>query len=121
MKRSLDKGEYRCPRCRAIIRGQGALLKHECKKRIAMDNEKEKEQVFGFCGGKCGEDPCLAWNRAHGRNLTTLDTVEDAAWVEAFAFAKNEWRYSDTRADFYAWRQVQKQFPRLRSFAGIQP
>ena len=55
-----------------------------------MDNEKEKEQVFGFCGGKCGEDPCLAWNRAHGRNLTTLDTVEDAAWVEAIAFAKND-------------------------------
>ncbi len=31
--------------------------------------EQEKERVFGTCGGKCGEAPCVEWNKAHGRYL----------------------------------------------------
>jgi hypothetical protein len=29
--------------------------------------EIEKERVFGTCGGKCGEKPCIEWNKAHRR------------------------------------------------------
>jgi|ERR1700722_699649 len=25
-------------------------------------HEQEAERVFGACGGKCGEAPCIAWN-----------------------------------------------------------
>ena len=27
--------------------------------------EDEARRVFGACGGKCGEAPCIAWNEAH--------------------------------------------------------
>lgn len=29
--------------------------------------EDEARRVFGACGGKCGEAPCIAWNKAHNR------------------------------------------------------
>jgi hypothetical protein len=28
---------------------------------------QEQERVFGSCGGKCGEAPCIAWNASHKR------------------------------------------------------
>jgi len=31
----------------------------------ALEIEREKERVFGTCGGKCGEAPCVEWNKAH--------------------------------------------------------
>ena len=33
------------------------------------DREQEARRVFGACGGKCGEAPCIAWNRAHRRQV----------------------------------------------------
>lgn len=44
--------------------------------------EEEAERVFGACGGKCGEAPCIAWNKAHGKMRKTPRkklTLEDAA------------------------------------------
>ena len=32
---------------------------------MSIEIEREKESVFGTCGGKCGEAPCVEWNKAH--------------------------------------------------------
>ena len=32
-----------------------------------LDREREAERVFGACGGKCGEEPCVEWNKRHRR------------------------------------------------------
>lgn len=30
-----------------------------------VEIEREKERIFGACGGACGDPPCVAWNEAH--------------------------------------------------------
>lgn len=51
---------------------------------------------------------------------TTLNAEEQGAWEFAFREAKNRLKYGNLRADAYAWRQLQKQFPRLQEFDGVQ-
>ena len=34
--------------------------------------EQEAERVFGSCGGKCGEAPCIAWNEKHRNEYETF-------------------------------------------------
>jgi len=49
--------------------------------------EIEKERVFGTCGGKCEEKPCIEWNKAHRRlrnePLTLTFDVEHPGELQA--------------------------------------
>ena len=53
----------------------------------ALEIEREKERVFGTCGGKCGEKPCIEWNKAHRRlrnePLTLTFDVEHPGELQA--------------------------------------
>jgi hypothetical protein len=51
------------------------------------------------------------------RKLTILKPTEEKAWEHAFRFHVNA-GLSDTRAANSAWRDLQKEFPRLRKFDG---
>ena len=53
------------------------------------------------------------------RNLATLTPEEDAAWVGYFTFALGL-HYGQKRADFYAWRRLCEEFPRLTGFDGCR-
>ena len=39
--------------------------------------EQEKQRVFGSCGGKCGEAPCIAWNKENDRKKDHRERRED--------------------------------------------
>jgi hypothetical protein len=53
-------------------------------------------------------------------NLTKLTAAENKAWVDAFTYGLIELHYGQDRAGRYAWRDVCKQFPRLRQFDGCR-
>ncbi|SRR6266404_6349965 len=48
--------------------------------------------------------------------LAVLNAEEEAAWEFSFRDARTRLKYGELRADLYAWKQVQRQFPRLRKF-----
>lgn len=51
------------------------------------------------------------------RNLAVLTIEEEKAWQANFAFYVNE-GMKDDEADFSAWQDVQREFPRLLAFDG---
>ena len=53
------------------------------------------------------------------RKLAILNSAEEKAWEHAFRFHVNT-GLSDTRAANSAWRDLQKEFPRLRLFDGCR-
>ena len=54
------------------------------------------------------------------RKLATLTPLENHAWEHAFAFHLDA-GHADKMADSLAWRDVQKEFPRLKQFDGAKP
>ena len=54
------------------------------------------------------------------KKLATLTLAENSAWETAFTYALHELHYGPARADGYAWRDLCKQFPRLRAFEGCR-
>lgn len=51
--------------------------------------------------------------------LATLTPAEDKAWVKAFCFYLQD--HSVTEADRLTWRDLVKEFPRLRQYDGAKP
>ena len=49
-----------------------------------------------------------------------LTPAEDKAWVFSFCYFI-DMGLSDAQADKLAWRDVQREFPRLRGFSGCEP
>jgi len=54
------------------------------------------------------------------RKLAKLNAIEERAWEAAFRFHCVAGK-SDTRATNAAWRDLQREFPRLRKFDGAKP
>jgi hypothetical protein len=54
------------------------------------------------------------------KHLATLTPEENKAWIDAFNWGLTELHYGQNRADRYAWHDICKQFPRLRSFDGCR-
>lgn len=52
------------------------------------------------------------------KKLATLTPEENSAWENAFAFYAEA---PEIKADELAWRDVQKQFPRLKKYDGAKP
>jgi len=53
------------------------------------------------------------------RKLAVLTIAENAAWEKAFCFHVDS-GMSDARADRATWKDIQKEFPRLRNFQGCR-
>jgi DNA repair ATPase RecN len=54
------------------------------------------------------------------RKTAVLTPQEDKAWVDEFSYAKEQGK-DDVQADAQAFRQVRKQFPRLRKYSRLAP
>jgi hypothetical protein len=53
------------------------------------------------------------------KNLAWLTAREDKAWIEAYQYWSDPYRKKSKRkADELAWRDMQKDFPRLKKFDG---
>lgn len=52
------------------------------------------------------------------KKIAFLNQWENAEWESHFIHAVQELKYGNTRAGQYAWRNVQRIFPRLRAFDG---
>ena len=48
-----------------------------------------------------------------------LNAEEQKVWECSFRDARTRLKYGDLRADGYAWKKVQRQFPRLRKYDGL--
>jgi hypothetical protein len=53
------------------------------------------------------------------RKLAVLTPAEEKAWQFAFEFYLDD-GLTDDEADSLAWRDVQREFPRLRAFDGCR-
>jgi len=53
------------------------------------------------------------------RKLAILTSAEEKSWQWAFEFYVNE-GLKDDEADSLAWSDLQKEFPRLKSFDGCE-
>jgi hypothetical protein len=58
--------------------------------------------------------------RRERMRLTKLTPEEEKAWEHAFCYWANE-AATDEKADQEAWKEMQKQFPRLNDFDGAEP
>lgn len=53
------------------------------------------------------------------RRFAKLKPDEDKAWVFAFNFWHDQ-GHTDLEADFKAWQDVRREFPRLRRYVGCR-
>jgi hypothetical protein len=53
------------------------------------------------------------------KKLARLNPYEDKCWVFAFCYYLDRGR-SERQADKLAWRDLQKEFPRLRNYKGCE-
>jgi hypothetical protein len=58
--------------------------------------------------------------KKNAKKLATLTPEEDKAWVFAFNYYLEEGK-TENQADKMAWRDLKKEFPRLREFDGCKP
>jgi hypothetical protein len=54
------------------------------------------------------------------KRLARFTVEEEKAWEHYFREGKGL-KYGDVRAGSYAWRQMQAEFPRLKSYSGARP
>lgn len=57
--------------------------------------------------------------KAYQHNFAILNAREEKVWRCAFRDARTRLKYGEFRADDYAWKKVQRQFPRLRKYDGL--
>jgi hypothetical protein len=55
------------------------------------------------------------------RRLATFTPAEEHAWQSAFEYHLNVSKQGQDRACNRAWRDVQKEFPRLKKYDGARP
>ena len=64
-----------------------------------------------------GRDVCEG--NMKSKQLAVLTVEEEKAWEHAFFFYVVDEGKTDAMADKMAWRDLQKEFPRLKEFRGI--
>jgi hypothetical protein len=55
------------------------------------------------------------------RKLARLNAIEERAWEHAFHYHVNIAKQGQDRAANRAWRDLQREFPRLRKYDGARP
>jgi hypothetical protein len=56
-----------------------------------------------------------------GRKLATFTATEERAWEHAFRYHLTVSKQGQDRAAGRAWRDLQREFPRLRKYDGARP
>lgn len=58
--------------------------------------------------------------RGKRRRIARLSAFEDKCWVFAFCYHKETSKQGDLEADRRTWRDMCKEFPRLRKYDGYR-
>jgi hypothetical protein len=55
------------------------------------------------------------------RKLARLNAAEEHVWEHAFRYHVIDGKQGQDRAAYLAWRDLQREFPRLREYDGARP